>query len=213
MPEPKAGEILVRVGAAGVSFAAMLGVQGKHQNKPALPYVPGNEMAGHVVKLGPGVTNLAVGQRVTTGVSQGAYAEYAVAAAANAVPIPETMPYAQATNFPTLYPTAYGALKWKADMQPGEVLLVHGAGGGSGLTGHRGRQGDGRRRHRLGGRRGQARGRPRSRRRSPDRLPHRGLARAGAGADRRARRRRDLRSGRRRRPSTSRCAAWRRRAG
>jgi NADPH2:quinone reductase len=134
MPEPKAGEILMRVGAAGVSFAALLGMQGKHQNKPALPYVPGNEMAGHVVKLGPGVTNLAVGQRVTTGVSQGAYAEYAVAAAANAVPIPETMPYAQATNFPTLYPTAYGALKWKADMQPGEVLLVHGAGGGSGLT-------------------------------------------------------------------------------
>ena len=44
------------------------------------------------------------------------------------------MPYAEATNFPTLYPTAYGALKWKANMQPGEVLLVHGAGGGSGLT-------------------------------------------------------------------------------
>jgi NADPH2:quinone reductase len=134
MPEPKAGEILMRVGAAGVSFAALLGMQGKHQNRPALPYVPGNEMAGHVVKLGPGVTNLAVGQRITTGVSQGAYAEYAVATAANAVAIPETMPYAQATNFPTLYPTAYGALKWKADMQPGEVLLVHGAGGGSGLT-------------------------------------------------------------------------------
>src|SRR5882672_7145949 len=134
VPEPKAGEVLLRVGAAGVSFAAMLGVQGKHQNKPALPYVPGNEMAGHVVKLGPGVTNLTIGQRVATGVSQGAYAEYAVASAANAIPIPETMPYAQATNFPTLYPTAYGALKWKADMQPGEVLLVHGAGGGSGLT-------------------------------------------------------------------------------
>ena len=134
IPEPKAGEVLIRVGAAGVSFAALLGVQGKHQNKPALPYVPGNEMAGHVVKLGPGVTNVAVGQRITTGVSQGAYAEYAVAIAENAVPIPEIMPYAQATNFPTLYPTAYGALKWKAEMQPGEVLLVHGAGGGSGLT-------------------------------------------------------------------------------
>src|SRR5215510_3232180 len=133
-PEPKAGEVLLRVGAAGVSFAAMLGVQGKHQNKPALPYVPGNEMAGHIVKLGDGVSGLSVGQRVTTGVSQGAFAEYAVATAANVVPIPETMPYAQATNFPTLYPTAYGALKWKADMQPGEVLLVHGAGGGSGLT-------------------------------------------------------------------------------
>jgi len=133
-PEPKEGEVLIRVGAAGVSFAAMLGVEGKHQNKPALPYVPGNELAGHVVKLGPGVKGLTAGQRVATGVSQGAFAEYAVATAANVFMIPETMPYAQATNFPTLYPTAYGALKWKANLQPGEVLLVHGAGGGSGLT-------------------------------------------------------------------------------
>ena len=133
-PVPKAGEVLVKVRAAGVSFAAMLGVQGKHQNKPALPYVPGNELAGHVVALGDGVTNVAVGDRIATGVSQGAFAEYATAAAANLVPIPEIMPYAEATNFPTLYPTAYGALKWKADLQPGEVLLVHGAGGGSGLT-------------------------------------------------------------------------------
>ena len=134
VPEPGPGEVLVRVGAAGVSFAALLGVQGKHQNKPPLPYVPGNELAGHVMKLGPGVTNSAVGQRIATAVSQGAYAEYAVALATNAIAIPETMPYAQATNFPTLYPTAYGALKWKADLRPGEVLLVHGAGGGSGLT-------------------------------------------------------------------------------
>ena len=134
-PEPRAGEVLVKVGAAGVSFAVMLGVQGKHQNKPALPYVPGNELAGHIVALGDGVTNVKVGQRIATGVSQGAFAEYAVATAANAVPIPEIMPYAEATNFPTLYPTAYGALKWKANLQPGEVLLVHGAGGGSGLTG------------------------------------------------------------------------------
>ena len=133
-PVPKAGEVLVRVRAAGVSFAAMLGVQGKHQNKPALPYVPGNELAGHVVALGEGVTDVAVGDRVATGVSQGGFAEYATATAANLVQIPEIMPYAEATNFPTLYPTAYGALKWKADLQPGEVLLVHGAGGGSGLT-------------------------------------------------------------------------------
>src|SRR5215468_12339632 len=83
VPEPKAGEVLLRVGAAGVSFAAMLGVQGKHQNKPALPYVPGNELAGHVMKLGPGVTNVAVGDRITAGASQGAYAEYAIVLAAN----------------------------------------------------------------------------------------------------------------------------------
>ncbi len=134
-PAPKAGEVLIRVGAAGVSFAALLGIQGKHQNKPALPYVPGNEIAGHVVALGDGVRGVKVGARVATGVSQGGFAEYAVAIADNVVPIPPIMPYAQATNFPTLYPTAYGALKWKAGLQPGEVLLVHGAGGGSGLTG------------------------------------------------------------------------------
>ena len=138
-PEPKAGEVLVKVGAAGVSFAAMLGVQGKHQNKPALPFVPGNEIAGEIVALGEGVgdgvTHLKVGQRIATGGSRGGFAEYCTTIAANAVPIPDGMPYAEATNFPTLYPTAYGALKWKANLQPGEVLLVHGAGGGSGLTG------------------------------------------------------------------------------
>ena len=84
---------------------------------------------------GEGVTELKVGQRIATGGSRGGFAEYCVTIAANAVPIPDSMPYAEATNFPTLYPTAYGALKWKADLQPGEVLLVHGAGGGSGLTG------------------------------------------------------------------------------
>jgi NADPH2:quinone reductase len=118
-----------------VSFAAMLGIQGKHQNKPPLPFVPGNEIAGEVVALGDGVTNLKVGQRIATGGSRGGFAEYCVTTAANAVPIPDALPYAEATNFPTLYPTAYGALKWKADLKPGEVLLVHGAGGGSGLTG------------------------------------------------------------------------------
>ncbi len=134
-PVPGPGEVLVKVGAAGVSFAAMLGVQGKHQNKPPLPFVPGNEIAGEVVALGDGVTDLKVGQRIATGGSRGGFAEYCVTIAANAVPIPDALPYAEATNFPTLYPTAYGALKWKADLQPGEVLLVHGAGGGSGLTG------------------------------------------------------------------------------
>ena len=134
-PQPAAGEVLVKVGAAGVSFAAMLGIQGKHQNKPALPFVPGNEIAGEVVALGDGVTSLKVGDRIATGGSRGGFAEYCTTIAANAIPIPDALPYAEATNFPTLYPTAYGALRWKANLQPGEVLLVHGAGGGSGLTG------------------------------------------------------------------------------
>lgn len=134
-PTPQPGEVLIKVGAAGVSFAALLGVQGKHQNKPTLPYIPGNELAGEIVALGEGVTGLRKGQRVATGVSQGGFAQFATAQAANLVPMPDVLPYAEATNFPTLYPTAYGALRWKANLQPGEVLLVHGAGGGSGLTG------------------------------------------------------------------------------
>ena len=117
-PRPAAGEVLVKVGAAGVSFAAMLGIQGKHQNKPPLPFVPGNEIAGEVVAVGAGVDGAWIGRRIATGGSRGGFAEYCVTIAANAVPIPQSMPYAEATNFPTLYPTAYGALSWKANLQP-----------------------------------------------------------------------------------------------
>jgi len=133
-PAPGPGEILVKVGAAGVSFAAMLGIQGKHQNKPPLPFVPGNEIAGEVVALGDGVDTVRIGQRVATGGSRGGFAEYCTTIAANAIARPDALPYAEATNFPTLYPTAYGALRWKAKLQPGEVLLVHGAAGGVGLA-------------------------------------------------------------------------------
>ncbi|TMJ33144.1 MAG: NADPH:quinone oxidoreductase family protein [Alphaproteobacteria bacterium] len=134
-PQPGPGEILVKVGAAGVSFAAMLGIQGKHQNKPPLPFVPGNEIAGEVVAVGAGVDGAWIGRRIATGGSRGGFAEYCTTLAANAIAIPDALPYAEATNFPTLYPTAYGALRWKANVLPAEVLLVHGAGGGSGLTG------------------------------------------------------------------------------
>ena len=88
-PEPAPGEILVKVGAAGVSFAALLGIQGKHQNKPPLPFVPGNEIAGEIVALGDGVHDLKVGQRIATGGSRGGFAEYCVTIAANAVPMSE----------------------------------------------------------------------------------------------------------------------------
>ncbi len=87
----------------------MLGVQGKHQNKPALPYVPGNELAGSCrgtwAKASP---TSAVGDRIATGVSRGGFAEYALRPRPTLIPIPEQLPYAEATNFPTLYPTAYG---------------------------------------------------------------------------------------------------------
>ncbi|TXL73887.1 NADPH:quinone oxidoreductase family protein [Vineibacter terrae] len=133
-PALKAGHVRVAVHAGGVSFATLLGVQGKHQNKPVLPYIPGNEMAGVVMEVAADVTGFAPGDRVTGPVSSGAFGAEVVTPAGNLYRIPDTLDFAAATSFPTLYPTAYGALRWKAKMAPGETLLVHGAGGGSGLT-------------------------------------------------------------------------------
>ncbi|TWT08822.1 NADPH:quinone oxidoreductase family protein [Reyranella sp. CPCC 100927] len=133
-PPLKPGHVRVAVHAGGVSFAALLGVQGKHQNKPPLPYIPGNEMAGIVLEAAPDVTGFAPGDRVTGPVASGGFGAEVVSPAANLYRIPEALGFAAATSFPTLYPTAYGALRWKAKMAPGETLLVHGAGGGSGLT-------------------------------------------------------------------------------
>ena len=166
--------MLVKVGAAGVSFAAMLGVQGKHQNKPALPYRAGQRdgraMSWRWAKASP-----TQGRRSASrpACSQGGFAEYCVThRRPTLVPIPETMPYAEATNFPTLYPTAYGALKWKADLQPGEVLLVHGAGGGSGLTGIEVGKAMGATVIASAGGADKLAAAKRGRRRSPDRLSH-----------------------------------------
>jgi NADPH2:quinone reductase len=133
-PALRPGHVRVAVRAAGVAFATLLGVQGKHQNKPALPFIPGNEMAGVVLEAAPDVAGFALGDRVTGPVSSGGFAAEVVAPAANLCRMPASLGFAAATNFPTLYPTAYGALRWKAKLAPGEVLLVHGAGGGSGLT-------------------------------------------------------------------------------
>ena len=133
-PELPPGHLRVAVGAAGVSFAVMLGVAGKHQNKPPLPYVPGNELAGTVREVAADVTGFKPGDRILSPARTGGFAEEVVVPAANAHRIPDALDFAAATNFPTLYPTAYGALVWKARLQPGEVLLVHGAAGGSGLT-------------------------------------------------------------------------------
>ena len=156
-PSPRPGEILVRVGAAGVSFAAMLGMQGKHQNKPALPYVPGNEMAGHVVKLGPGVTNLdgrparhdrrQPGRlcRICRGHRRQRHAD----------------PRDHALRPGDQLPDALSDRLRRAQME-GRHAARRGAAGARrgrrlGPDRHRGRQGDGRRRDRLGGRRRQAR--------------------------------------------------------
>ncbi|MBT4491192.1 MAG: NADPH:quinone oxidoreductase family protein, partial [Rhodospirillaceae bacterium] len=105
-----------------------------HQNAPPVPFIPGTEVAGIVRQVAADVDRLQAGQRVAASMPQGAFAQQAVALADNIFDIPDNLDFPAATNFPTLYATAYGCLVWQAHMQPGETLLVHGAGGGSGLA-------------------------------------------------------------------------------
>jgi NADPH2:quinone reductase len=135
VPTPGPGEIRVTVRAAGVSFANILFIAGKHQNRPELPFVPGTEIAGTVSAIGPGVTtDLAIGDRVCAGLPWGGFAEEAVIDADNVFRIPGSLGFAEATLFPTIYATAFCGLTWRAGLRAGEDLLVHGAAGASGLA-------------------------------------------------------------------------------
>lgn len=127
-------EIRIQVRSAGVSFANLLAIEGKHQNRADPPFVPGTEVAGVVLEVGRMAQLFKPGDRVVAGVRRGGYATEAVAFENNVFALPDEVDFDAAVHFPTIYATAYGALKWRAQLQPGETLLVHGAAGGSGLA-------------------------------------------------------------------------------
>ncbi len=133
-PVPGEGEVLIEVHAAGVNFADLLIVKGEYQHKPPFPFSPGAEAAGIVHAVGHGVTGIEVGQRVLAMLDHGGYAEEVVARAHEVTPIPDSMEFATAATFPVVYATSHLALGHRARLQAGEVLLVHGASGGVGLT-------------------------------------------------------------------------------
>lgn len=133
-PEPGRGEIRVKVAACGVGYVDALVSLGRYQVKPPVPHVPGNEVGGTVEALGPGVTGLAVGDRVMAAVRTGGFAELAVGPAAAALRIPDQMSFAQAAGFRVNYLTALHGLRDRAALQPGERLLVFGAAGGVGAA-------------------------------------------------------------------------------
>ncbi|WP_454184702.1 NADPH:quinone oxidoreductase family protein [Parvibaculum sp. MBR-TMA-1.3b-4.2] len=133
-PEPGPGQILVRVRACGVNFADSLVLKGKYQVQPDLPFSPGAEVAGTVLKLGEGVSGLKVGQRVAGMCGNGGYAEEALMPASGVVPLPVEMPDEVAAAFPIAYGTSHLALKHRGRLKKGETLVVHGAAGGVGLT-------------------------------------------------------------------------------
>ena len=134
-PEPKEGEVLVDVKACGINFPDVLIVQDMYQFKAEPPFVPGGEYAGVVSKLGPGVTNLQVGDKVMMSLtSTGGLAEQAVAPAAGCAKMPEGMPFEEAAGFLLTYLTSHYALKHRAHLKPGENLVVLGAAGGVGIA-------------------------------------------------------------------------------
>lgn len=129
------GTVRLDVRASGVSFASLLMIAGKHQNRPELPFVPGGEIAGIISEIAPDVEiELKIGDRVCACLPSGGFAEEAVVDAGNVFRIPTSMGFEEATVFPSIYGTAYFGLAWSAAMKPGETLLVHGAAGASGLA-------------------------------------------------------------------------------
>jgi len=133
-PRPGAGEVLIGVKACGVNFPDVLMVQGKYQVRPPLPFAPGVEIAGVVEAVGAGVAHVRPGDAVATSLTHGGFAAQAVAPAANVVPLPAGLDFRIAAGFMLTYGTSYHALKDRAQLAPGETLLVLGAAGGVGLA-------------------------------------------------------------------------------
>ena len=128
------GEVLVRVKAASVNFPDLLMSQGRYQMKPELPFTQGMECAGIVEAVGEGVSAFSPGDRVVGGNKTGAFAEFALLPASSLSLVPDNMGFAEAAAYPAAYLTAYVALVRRANLQPGETLLVHGASGGVGMA-------------------------------------------------------------------------------
>lgn len=134
-PRPGAGEIVIRVRAAGVNPVDTYIRSGTYPIKPRLPYTPGMDAAGVVETIGEGVTRVAPGDRVyTAGTTSGAYAEMALCAERQVHPLPEGLSFSQGAAVPVPYATAYRALFHRARAVAGECVLVHGASGGVGLA-------------------------------------------------------------------------------
>ncbi len=132
-PVPGPGEVSIDVEACGVAFPNVLMAQGNYQVKQDPPFSPCESVVGRVASLGVGVDGLAIGDRVMTN-DRAAVAEVTVAAAELAFKVPETLTSEQATAFLVNYPTTYYALHERANIQPGETILITAAAGGVGSS-------------------------------------------------------------------------------
>jgi NADPH2:quinone reductase len=133
-PVAGAGEILIRVRAAGVNRPDVMQRQGLYPPPPGAPLTPGLEVAGEVAVVGAQVRRWAVGDRVCALVTGGGYAEYCVAAADHALPVPPGLSFEQAGALPETYFTVWTNVFERGALKPGQTLLVHGGAGGIGTT-------------------------------------------------------------------------------
>jgi len=132
-PTPGPGQVVVRVVACGVGYVDALVSLGRYQVKPPLPHTPGQEVGGVIEAVGEGVTGLSVGDRVMAH-AQGGFQELALADARAVLPIPDRMSHGQAAGFRINYITTLHGFRDRANLQPGERVLVFGAAGGVGVA-------------------------------------------------------------------------------
>ena len=133
-PTPGPKEVVLEVKAIGVNFPDVLIIQDKYQFKPERPFSPGGEVSGIVKSMGSDVTNLKAGDRVIGSCGWGGYREELVIEAARCLPIPDDMPFDEASAFILTYGTSYYGLKRRGDPKPGETLFILGAAGGVGVA-------------------------------------------------------------------------------
>ncbi|OSQ43885.1 NADPH:quinone oxidoreductase family protein [Thalassospira sp. MCCC 1A01428] len=133
-PQAGPGQVVIDIYACGVNFADTLIIAGKYQQQPDIPFIPGFEIAGVVASVGEGVDSTVIGQRVMAMVASGGFAEKIALDAGRIIPIPDGVAFTDAAAFQITYGTSWFALKYRANVRAGEVVLVHGAAGGVGVT-------------------------------------------------------------------------------
>jgi NADPH2:quinone reductase len=133
-PIPKDDELVIGVKAAGVNFPDTLIIRNAYQVKPALPFTPGNEVAGIVIAAGAKISKFAVGDRVLALIGIGAFCEQVLVKEFSCIKIPDAMGFDAAAGFMLAYGTSWHAVRDRAALQPGETMLVLGASGGVGLA-------------------------------------------------------------------------------
>jgi putative PIG3 family NAD(P)H quinone oxidoreductase len=134
LPQPGENEVLIRVEAAGVNRPDVMQRQGRYPPPPGASDLPGMEVAGEIVALGPKVSGVAVGDRVTSLLPGGGYATYAVAAAPLCLPVPAGLSMVEAAALPETFMTVWTNLFERGGCKSGDIVLIHGGTSGIGTT-------------------------------------------------------------------------------